>query len=85
MPLRPSSSAQAPKLRALLAATFSCSPYLTSLALRDPATLAECLLRDPDAHLAEARAELAAAVAEAAIAKEAMALLRRYKRRIGAA
>ena len=65
----------APKLRALLAATFSCSPYLTSLALRDPATLAECVLRDPDAHLAEARAELAAAVAEAPSAKEAMALL----------
>ena len=72
----------APKLRALLAATFSCSPYLTSLALRDPATLAECVLRDPDAHLAEARAELAAAVAEAPSAKEAMALLRRYKRRM---
>ena len=59
----------APKLRALLAATFSCSPYLTSLALRDPATLAECVLRDPDAHLVEARAELAAAVAEAPSAK----------------
>jgi glutamate-ammonia-ligase adenylyltransferase len=71
-----------PKLRALLAATFSCSPYLTFLALRDPATLAECVLRDPDAHLAEARAELAAAVAEAPSAKEAMALLRRHKRRM---
>lgn len=72
----------APKLRALLAATFSCSPYLTSLALRDPATLAECVLRDPDAHLAEARAELAASVTEAPSAKEAMALLRRYKHRM---
>ena len=73
---------EAPKLRALLAATFSCSPYLTSLALRDPATLAECVLRDPDVHLTEARAELAAAVADAPSAKEVMALLRRYKRRM---
>ena len=72
----------APKLRALLAATFSSSPYLTSLALRDPATLAECVLRDPDAHLTEARTELAAAVADAPSAKEVMALLRRYKRRM---
>jgi [glutamine synthetase] adenylyltransferase / [glutamine synthetase]-adenylyl-L-tyrosine phosphorylase len=72
----------APLLRALLAATFSCSPYLTSLALRDPATLAECVLRDPDVHLTEARTELAAAVADAPSAKEVMALLRRYKRRM---
>ncbi len=72
----------APKLHALLAATFSCSPYLTSLALRDPATLAECVLRDPDAHLTEGRAELAAAVAAAPSAKEVMTLLRRYKRRM---
>ena len=35
---------ESPKLRALLQATFSCSPYLSSLALRDPATLAECVL-----------------------------------------
>jgi glutamate-ammonia-ligase adenylyltransferase len=73
---------KAPKLRALLAAAFSCSPYLTSLALRDPERLAECVLRDPDAHLAEARGELAATVAETASAKEVMALLRRYKRRM---
>ncbi|MGZ8399677.1 MAG: bifunctional [glutamine synthetase] adenylyltransferase/[glutamine synthetase]-adenylyl-L-tyrosine phosphorylase [Methyloceanibacter sp.] len=73
---------EAPKLRALLAATFSCSPYLTSLALRDPATLAECVLRDPHAHLTQARAELATAIGEAPSAKEVMALLRRYKRRM---
>ena len=73
---------EAPKLRALLAATFSCSPYLTSLALRDPATLAECVLRDPDVHLTEARTALAAAVADAPSAKEVMALLRRYKHRM---
>jgi [glutamine synthetase] adenylyltransferase / [glutamine synthetase]-adenylyl-L-tyrosine phosphorylase len=74
--------AEVPKASELLAASFSCSPYLTSLALRDPSTLAECLLRDPDAHLAEARRGLAAAVAEAATAKEVMALLRRFKHRI---
>jgi len=74
--------AEAPKVRALLSATFSGSPYLTSLALRDPSTLAECLLRDPDAHLAEARKGLAEAVAEAQNAREAMALLRRFKHRI---
>ena len=73
---------ESPKLRALLQATFSCSPYLTSLALRDPATLAECVLRDPDAQLGEARAELAAAIAEAPSTKEVLALLRRYKRRM---
>ncbi len=73
--------AEAPKVRQLLAATFSGSPYLTALALRDPSTLAECILRDPDEHLAEARRGLAEAVAEADNAKEVMALLRRFKRR----
>ena len=74
--------AEAPKVRELLAASFSGSPYLASLALRDPAILAECLLRDPDAHLAEARAALAAAVAKAPTTQEVMALLRRFKRRM---
>lgn len=74
--------AETAKLRELLDAVFSCSPYLTSLALRDPAVLAECLLRDPDVHLIEARAALAAAVGKAPTAKEAMALLRRFKRRL---
>lgn len=73
---------EAPKVRELLAATFSGSPYLASLALRDPSSLADCLLRDPDAHLAEARRALAAAVAEAATAKEVVGLLRRFKHRI---
>jgi glutamate-ammonia-ligase adenylyltransferase len=74
--------AVAPKVMELLTASFSGSPYLTSLALRDPAILAECLLRDPDAHLAEARAALAAAIAKAPTAQEVMALLRRFKRRM---
>ncbi|MEX1059814.1 MAG: bifunctional [glutamine synthetase] adenylyltransferase/[glutamine synthetase]-adenylyl-L-tyrosine phosphorylase, partial [Methyloceanibacter sp.] len=74
--------AEAPKVRELLTASFSGSPYLASLALRDPAILAECLLRDPDAHLAEARAALAAAIAKAPTVQEVMALLRRFKRRM---
>jgi glutamate-ammonia-ligase adenylyltransferase len=66
----------------LLTAVFSASPYLTSLALRDPPLLAECLSRDPDKHLAEACAALADAVAKASAAPEVMALLRKFKRRI---
>jgi [glutamine synthetase] adenylyltransferase / [glutamine synthetase]-adenylyl-L-tyrosine phosphorylase len=74
--------AEAPKVRNLLEATFSASPYLAFLALRDPAILAECLLRDPDTHLADGQRELAAAVAGAATAKDVMVLLRRFKQRI---
>ncbi|HEY6669719.1 MAG TPA: bifunctional [glutamine synthetase] adenylyltransferase/[glutamine synthetase]-adenylyl-L-tyrosine phosphorylase, partial [Methyloceanibacter sp.] len=74
--------AETPKVRELLEATFSASPYLTSLALRDPAILAECLLRDPDAHLADVQRVLAAAVAGAAAAKDVMVFLRRFKQRI---
>ncbi len=73
---------KSPKVRDLLNATFSASPYLTSLALRDPARLADCLLRDPDSHLTEARAALAAAVGQAPTISEAMALLRRFKHRM---
>ena len=72
----------APKVRALLEATFSCSPYLASLARRDPQMLADCLRRDPDTHLTEARAALAEAIAEAPSAKEVMTLLRRFKQRV---
>ena len=53
------------KVRDLLTASFSASPYLTALALRHPGSLAECLLRDPDVYLTEARAELAASVGQA--------------------
>jgi len=74
--------AEAPRVRELLTATFSGSPYLASLALRDPSSLAACLLRDPDEHLAKARSALAADVAGAASAKEVMGLLRRFKHRI---
>jgi [glutamine synthetase] adenylyltransferase / [glutamine synthetase]-adenylyl-L-tyrosine phosphorylase len=74
--------AEVPSAQELLGGVFSASPYLTSLALRDPALLAECLLRDPDAHLAEARIALSAAVTQAATLTDVMALLRRFKRRI---
>ncbi len=70
------------KVRDLLNAIFSASPYLTALALRDPAGLADCLLRDPDTHLTEARATLAAAVGQAPALSEVMALLRRFKHRM---
>jgi glutamate-ammonia-ligase adenylyltransferase len=70
-----------PAVRDLLAAALSGAPYLAALALRDPALLADCLLRDPDSHLDEARAELAAASADAANTKAVMTGLRRFKRR----
>ena len=72
----------APKVRTLLEGAFSSSSYLASLALRDPELLAECLLRDPDEHMALARAELAAGVAASGFVKEVSTLLRRFKRRI---
>jgi [glutamine synthetase] adenylyltransferase / [glutamine synthetase]-adenylyl-L-tyrosine phosphorylase len=74
--------AEAPKVRELLGASFSASPYLAALALRNPALLADCLSRDPDAHLAEAQDSLAKEIARAPSAKEAMAELRRFKQRI---
>jgi glutamate-ammonia-ligase adenylyltransferase len=74
--------ADAPKVRELLEASFSGSPYLASLATRDPAGLADCLLRDPDSYLAEARAALAADLGQASATSEVMALLRRFKRRM---
>ena len=70
------------KVGDLLAASFSASPYLTALALRHPASLADCLMRDPDVYLTEARAELAASVSQAAATSEVMTLLRRFKHRM---
>src|SRR4029079_14200858 len=56
--------------------------YLAALAKRDPDLLADCLLLDPDQHLAQAQEALAADMQDAPSSKEAMALLRRFKRRI---
>jgi len=72
----------APSLREFLVAALSGAPYLAALAQREPNLLAECLLRDPDAYLDEAGAELAGAVEAAETPKEVMAVLRRYKRRV---
>ncbi|MGD0530837.1 MAG: bifunctional [glutamine synthetase] adenylyltransferase/[glutamine synthetase]-adenylyl-L-tyrosine phosphorylase [Methyloceanibacter sp.] len=72
----------APKVRELLAASFSGAPYLAALVLRDPSLLAECLLRDPEAYLEEARASLASATDAPRTAKEVMPVLRRFKRQI---
>ena len=71
-----------PGVRDLVSGSLSGAPYLAALAQRDPSLLAECLLRDPDTHLKEAAAELAAVAEAAAAPKEIMAALRRYKRRI---
>ncbi len=69
-------------VRALLEGAFSGSSYLASLALRDPDLLADCLLRDPEEHMALARAELAKGVGQSGSAKDVSALLRRFKRRV---
>ena len=74
--------AQSAQVRALLTGAFSGSSYLASLAMRDPALLAECLLCDPDQHLSQARADLRDALAKAGPSKDAMALLRRFKQRL---
>jgi glutamate-ammonia-ligase adenylyltransferase len=74
--------ARSDNVRALLGGAFSSSSYLAALALRDPDLLADCLLRDPEEHIARARAELAGRIGESGAAKEVSALLRRFKRRI---
>jgi glutamate-ammonia-ligase adenylyltransferase len=73
--------ADMPKVKELLEATFSCSPFLSLLSQRDPSLLADCLVLDPDTHLADAQRALAEAVAQAPTTKEVMTLLRRFKRR----
>ena len=70
------------KVQALLAASFSGAPYLAALARRDPDLVADCLLRDPTEHLAEAEVWLTREAEAAKTAKEIMAALRRFKRRI---
>jgi [glutamine synthetase] adenylyltransferase / [glutamine synthetase]-adenylyl-L-tyrosine phosphorylase len=73
--------AAAPETAALLQAAFSASGYLAALSQRAPDLLADCLTRDPDAHLNEAQAELAEAVGQAPGTKDVMILLRRFKQR----
>ncbi len=71
-----------PKVAELLLASFSASSYLAALASRRPALLADCLSRDPDVHLDQARASLAKEIDGADSPKEAMAALRLFKQRI---
>ena len=71
-----------PDIRELLLGTFSCSPYLSALSLRDPRSLADCLTLNPETHLKDARAALAASIDEAPSSKEVMAHLRQFKRRM---
>jgi [glutamine synthetase] adenylyltransferase / [glutamine synthetase]-adenylyl-L-tyrosine phosphorylase len=73
--------AATPDAAALLQAVFSGSGYLAALAQRSPDLLADCLTRDPDTHLDEAREALAEEAAQATGTKEAMVLLRRFKQR----
>lgn len=70
-----------PKVASFLTAVFSGSPYLAALASRSPDLLAECLMTDPDVHLAEAGARLEADMAEGPAMSEAMVMLRRFKQR----
>jgi [glutamine synthetase] adenylyltransferase / [glutamine synthetase]-adenylyl-L-tyrosine phosphorylase len=74
--------AESRRARDLLLASFSASPYLASLALRNPADLAECLVQDPEAYLAEARTALSAGVAQAESFQQVSTLLRHFKRRM---
>src|SRR5262249_57840796 len=60
-------------VRDFLAASLSGAPYLAALTQREPGLLSRCLLLDPDAHLEEAGAELAAAMEAAKTSKDVMA------------
>ena len=75
----PRSCSRAPKVAAFLTAAFSGSPYLSALSVRDPELLAACLAEDPDTHLPEAGARLAAALAQVPSEAEVMALLRQVQ------
>ncbi len=81
-PSLPALIAGNPDVRELLLGTFSCSPYLSALSLRDPRSLADCLTLNPETHLKDAQAALAASIDEAPSSKEVMAHLRQFKRRM---
>jgi len=69
----------------LLTTIFGASSYLTGLILRNPQTLFQCLTRDPDKYLDQLGAELARDFKGISSEKEAMVLLRIFKRRIALA
>lgn len=69
-------------VRDLLTTISSASSYLTGLMLRNPQTLLQCLICDPDEYLIRLGEELACDFQGVTSEKEAMVLLRIFKRRI---
>ncbi|XSG81188.1 MAG: bifunctional [glutamine synthetase] adenylyltransferase/[glutamine synthetase]-adenylyl-L-tyrosine phosphorylase [Methyloligella sp. ZOD6] len=67
------------RLRSLVAGAFSGSPYLASLARRDPQAFANCLTLDPDENFAQCSSRLVAQMEDCADMSSAMHILRRYK------
>jgi glutamate-ammonia-ligase adenylyltransferase len=65
--------------RGLLAGLLEGSPYLSSLARRDPVMLGRCLTHDPDAQFDRLTAKLGDDIAAATTLPEAMKALRVYK------
>lgn len=70
------------KVRSLLASVCGASPYLSSLILRDPETLIQCLTLDPQNYLQQLSNGLREEITAADSQKSVMTLLRNYKRRI---
>jgi glutamate-ammonia-ligase adenylyltransferase len=67
------------RVRALAAAVFGGSPYLTDLIQRDPAALRDALAAAPDEHFAALTDAMASAVAAAGTVPDAMRALRLFK------
>ena len=68
--------------RALIAAIFGASPYLTRIILREPEDLQNLLASDPEKRLESLGSELQSEMAQTPSMDEAMSLLRRYKRKV---
>ncbi|HWK33872.1 MAG TPA: bifunctional [glutamine synthetase] adenylyltransferase/[glutamine synthetase]-adenylyl-L-tyrosine phosphorylase, partial [Hyphomicrobium sp.] len=68
-----------PRAQALLAGTFSGSPYLSGLIERDPARLSRILLDAPEARFERLRDELATALTQATERAEVLRALRVFK------
>ncbi len=71
-----------PKVNALLAGIFGCSPFLTSLIIQDPAGLSACLASAPEQYLSHIGAALGEAMANASRQDEAMRPLRIARKRL---
>jgi len=68
-----------PRAQALLAGTFSGSPYLSGLIDRDPARLSRILLHPPEVRFEQLREELASALLHATERSEVLRALRVFK------